>query len=148
MKQLFRQTIFMVLAIVATSRAAQAQDLDDAMERFASAWRRSDYKAIASLIARDGASIETEAGRLGPLGSRQAAALLRVIFSERNTTQVRTRQFQGGRGGGTPQKAFAELLWTSVAPATTESLRIVVFVEFVRESDDIWRVTRIRLLQP
>jgi hypothetical protein len=134
----------MAIAIMATSSAAQAQDLDGAMSRFASAWRRNDYKAIASLIARDGASIETDAGRLGPLGPRQAAAVLRVLFSERNTTQVRTRQIQDV--GGNPQKGFAELVWTTMAPATTEALRVVVFVEFVQESDREWRVSRIRLL--
>lgn len=134
----------MAIAIMATSGAAHAQDLDGAMSRFASAWRRNDYKAIAALIARDGASIETDAGRLGPLGPRQAAAVLRGLFSERNTTQVRTRQIQDV--GGNPQKGYAELVWMTMAPATTEPLRVVVFVEFVQESDREWRVARIRLL--
>ena len=144
MKRLLRHTFLVALAIMATSTAAQAQDLDGAMSRFASAWRRNDYKTIASLIARDGASIETDAGRLGPLGPRQAAAVLRTLFSERNTTQVRTRQVQDVGG----QKGYAELVWTALAPATTEALRVVVFVEFVQESDREWRVSRIRLLQP
>ena len=144
MKQVIRRTILLAIALVATSTAAQAQDLDGAMSRFAAAWRRNDYKAIAALIARDGASIETDAGRLGPLGPRQAAAVLRVLFSERNTTQVRTRQLQDV--GGNPQKGYAELVWTTMAPATTEPLRVVVFIEFIQESDREWRVSRIRLL--
>jgi hypothetical protein len=145
-KQVIRYSILLALAMAITATAAQAQDLDGALSRFASAWRRNDYKAIASLIAREGASIETDAGRLGPLGSRQAAAVLRALFSERNTTQVRTRQLQDV--GGDPQKGYAELVWTTKAPATTETLRVIVFVEFVQESDRAWRVSRIRLLPP
>jgi hypothetical protein len=138
--------MFLAIAMLATSTPAPAQDLDVAMYRFAGAWRRNDFKAISALIARDGVSIETDAGRFGPLGARSAAAILRTLFGERETTDVRTRQFQGV--GGQPQKGYAELIWTTMAPATTEALRIVVFVEFVQEDDRQWRITRIRLLQP
>lgn len=145
MKRIIGRSMFIALAILATSAPASAQDMDVAMYRFASAWRRNDTKAISALIAREGASIETDAGRFGPLPARQAAAILRTLFGERETTDVRTRQFQSV--GGTPQKGYAELIWTSVAPETTEALRLVVFVEFVQESDREWRITRIRLLQ-
>jgi hypothetical protein len=138
--------MFLAIAMLATSTPAPAQDLDAAMFRFTSAWRRNDSKAISALIAREGVSIETDAGRFGPLGARSAAAILRTLFGERETTDVRTRQFQGV--GGQPQKGYAELIWTTMAPATTEALRIVVFVEFVQEDDRQWRITRIRLLQP
>lgn len=146
MKHAIRLLICLAIALLAASTTASAQELDDAMVRFTSAWRRNDYKTISTLIARDGASIETDAGRLGPLGARQVAAVLRVIFNERSTTQVRTRQFQGV--GGSPQKGYAELIWMTMAPETTEPLRIVVFVEFILEQDRDWRVTRIRLMQP
>lgn len=146
MKRIVGLTIFLAIAMLATSVPAQAQDLDVTMYRLANAWRRNDSKAISGLIARDGVSIETDAGRFGPVGARSAAAILRTLFGERQTTDVRTRQFQGV--GGSPQKGYAELIWTTRAPETTEALRIVVFVEFVQELDREWRITRIRLLQP
>ena len=138
--------MLLAIALLAAATSARAQEMDVAMYRFANAWKRNDTKAISALIAREGVSIETDAGRFGPLGARSAAAILRTLFGERETTDVRTRQFQGA--GGTPQKGYAELVWTTMAPATTEALRIIVFVEFVREDDREWRITRIRLLQP
>jgi hypothetical protein len=138
--------LLLVTAMLATPAPAPAQDLDVAMYSLANAWRRNDYKVIATLIANDGVSIETDAGRFGPLGGRQAAAILRTLFGERATTQVRTRQFQAV--GGNPQKGYAELIWTTMAPETTQPLRIVVFVEFIREQEREWKITRIRLLQP
>lgn len=134
----------LALIVMAAAAQAHAQQLDGVMKQFSGAWTRNDEKAIAALIARDGASIETEAGRLGPLGARQAAAVLRILFDERMTREVRTRQTQSV--GGTPQKAYAELVWTTVAPETTQPMRIVVFVELVLEHERYWRITKIRLL--
>jgi hypothetical protein len=116
------------------------------MSRFSGAWRHSDDKAVASLIARDGATIETSSGRLGPLGPRQAAAVLRALFEGRETRNVRTRQMQDV--GGSPQRAYAEVIWTALAPETTQPMRVVVFVEWVVDEDKTWRITRIRLLTP
>ena len=116
------------------------------MSRFSGAWRQSDDKAVASLIARDGATIETSDGRLGPLGPRQAAAVLRALFEGRATKNVRTRQMQDV--GGSPQRAYAEVIWTALAPETNQPMRVVVFVEWMVDEDKTWRITRIRLLTP
>jgi hypothetical protein len=143
-KNAIRLFILITLATAATASHANAQQLDAAMSRFSGAWRQNDDKGIASLIARDGATIETSEGRLGPLGARQAAAVLRSLFEGRDTRSVRTRQMQNV--GGTPQKAFAEVIWTTLAPETTQPVPVIVFVEWVREHDRQWRITRIRLI--
>ena len=101
------------------------------MSRFSGAWRQNDDKGIAAMIAREGATIETGEARLGPLGARQAAAVLRSLFEGRDTRSVQTRQMQDV--GGTPQKAYAEVIWTTLAPETTQPLRVIVFVEWVLE---------------
>ena len=132
-----------VVAMTATAAHAQAQQLDGVIKSFAGAWNRNDEKAVASFISREGASIDGEFGRFGPLGSRQAAAVLRVLFDERTTVDVRLRQMQ--TVGGTPQKAYAELVWMTLAPETTQSVRVVLFVEFVQQ-ENTWRITKIRLL--
>ena len=146
MKKAIRLLVLMMLATAATATHAHAQQLEAVMSRFSGAWRQNDDKRIAALIARDGATIETNDGRLGPLGARQAAAVLRSLFEGRDTREVRTRQMQDV--GGTPQKAYAEIIWTSIAPETTQPLRVVVFVEWVLEKDQVWRITRIRLISP
>jgi hypothetical protein len=139
-----RLAALVVIALTASAERGHAQQLDGVMKNFTAAWTRKDEKAVAALIAREGASIESDAGRFGPLGARQAAAVLRLLFDERSTVDVRLRQTQ--RVGGNPQKAFAELVWMTLAPETTEPMRIVVFVEFVLERENTWRITRIRLL--
>jgi hypothetical protein len=137
-----------MLAIVMMASAAQAhaQELETVMDRITGAWRQNNDKTIASMISRDGASIETPAGRLGPLGPRQAAAVLRILFNERTTQDVRMRQVQ--EVGGNPPKAYGEVIWTALRPQTTQPLRAVVFVEMVLEQDRYWRITRIRLISP
>ena len=133
------------VAVMATAEHAHGQNLSGALKHFTNAWNRNDEKAISQMIARDGASIDLPVGgRLGPLSGRQAAAVLRVLFEEGITRDVRVRQIQSV--GGDPEKAYAELVWTTVAPETTQAIRNVVFVELVRESENLWRVTKIRLL--
>jgi hypothetical protein len=144
-KQGIRIALLLALATTTAVARADAQQLDAVMSRFVVAWRQNDEKAIAALIAREGASIESPAGRLGPLGARQAAAVLRTIFEVNATRGVRTRQMQDV--GGSPQKAYAEVVWTALAPETTQPLNIIIFVELVLEQDKNWRVTRIRLMQ-
>lgn len=146
MKNAIRLLMLMALAISATAVRADAQQLESAMSRFSGAWRQGDDKAIASLIARDGATIETGDGRMGPLGARQVAAVLRELFEGRDTHGVRTRQMQDV--GGSPQRAYAEVIWTAVAPETTQPMRVVLFVEWVLDQDKTWRITRIRMLNP
>ena len=125
----FRVLLLMIVAMTTVAGHAHAQELDGVMQQIAGAWTRNDEKSLSRLIARAGASIETDAGRLGPLGARQAAAILRILFDERATQDVRTRQAQAV--GGTPRKAYAELVWTTMAPETTQPVRVVVFVELV-----------------
>ena len=144
MVKLIRWLTLMAIAVTISAARAQAQQLDGVMKHFTAAWTRKDEKALAALIAREGASIESDAGRFGPLGARQAAAVLRTLFDERSTVDVRLRQTQ--TVGGNPKKAYAELVWMTLAPETTEPIRVVVFVEFVLEQERTWRITKIRLL--
>ena len=146
MKNAIRLMMLIAVAVTTTAARAHAQQLESAMSRFSGAWRQGDDKAVASQIAREGVTIETSDGRLGPLGARQTAAVLRTLFEGRDTRNLRTRQMQDV--GGSPQRAYAEVIWTTLAPETTQPIRVVVFVEWVLEQDKTWRITRIRLLTP
>ena len=114
------------------------------MNRIAGAWRQNNDKAIAALISSDGASIETGSGRFGPLGPRQAAAVLRMLCDERTTQEVSMRKIQ--EVGGNPPRAYGEVIWVTLRPQTTQPTRVVVFVEMALEQDRNWRITRIRLI--
>lgn len=129
--------------LLALAGAAAAQDLDQVLDRFAGAWHRGDAGAIAELVSHNGVSIDVGAGAIGPLGPRQAAAVLRRLFDERETTIVRAGIAQ--IVGGTPPRAFGEVVWSARSRGTTESENATIFLALVREPDG-WRINQIRLL--
>lgn len=123
--------------------AAHAQRLDDVVFQVVEAWARGDAKALAALSAREGIAIEGREVRTGPLGSRQAAAVLRRIFDDRETVAIRPGMVQ--MVGGSPRRAFLEITWVARAPETTQPERSKVFVELVLNHER-WQITQIRLL--
>ncbi|MGQ0560646.1 MAG: hypothetical protein ACT443_02080 [Gemmatimonadota bacterium] len=134
--------VLIALALVRTAEA-EAQRLDDIVEIIAFAWSHADARTVVAMAAREGIQIETRAGRMGPLGARQAHAVLRRLFDERETVSIRPGMVQ--MVGGTPRRAFGEITWLSRAPDTTQPERLTVFLELVYEGDR-WRITQIRML--
>jgi hypothetical protein len=122
---------------------AHAQRLDDIVLHVADAWSHRDARAVVALSARDGVSIETRDSRSGPLGTRQATAVLRKLFEERETVSIRPGMMQVV--GGSPRRAFCEITWITRAPDTTELERVTIFVELML-ADERWQITQIRLL--
>jgi hypothetical protein len=122
----------------------RAQQLERVLDHFAAAWARGDAAGIAALVSRAGVSIDPGNGSVGPLGARQAAAMLRRIFDDRETTVVRAGTAQ--IVGGAPPRAFGEIAWAARSRGTTESENATVFLALIRERDG-WRITQIRLLR-
>ena len=134
--------VFMLLA--AAAAPARGQELSDVVERVARSWSRGDASAVVAHAARGGLSLDLEGQRVGPVAARQAAAVLRGLFDRSETVRAdagRTRVV-----GGSPEKAFGEIAWTSRARGTTIPERATVVLAFVRE-DGQWRVTEIRLMR-
>ncbi len=123
---------------------ARAQELNDVLARFAAAWARGDAGGLAALVSRNGVTIDIGGGEIGPLGGRQAAAVLRRLFDERETTAVQARFAQVV--GGAPTRAFGEIRWRARSRGTTESEGATIFLALVRENGT-WRINQIRLLQ-
>lgn len=133
----------LLLGLAATARAQEAE-IEQVLGRLGTAWARGDAAALAGLAARAGVSIEILGDRVGPLSPRQAAAVLRRIFDNRETVTLRHGMAQVV--GGMPPRAFGELAWVARADGTTIPERATIFVALVREEDE-WRVTQIRLLR-
>jgi hypothetical protein len=131
-------------ALTLAAVPAAAQDLGATIERIGAAWHRGDAGAITGLASRGGVSLDVDGRPVGPLPARQAAAVLRRVFEERESVGVRTTMTQ--TSGGEPARAFGELAWTTRARGTTipESARL--FIALVLE-DRNWRITEIRLLR-
>lgn len=121
---------------------ARAQDLQQTLDRVAAAWHRGDVNAITALAASAGMSVDVDGTAVGPLGQRQAAAVLRRVFDDRESVSARRSM---SRTTGT-DRAFGEISWTVRAKGTTIPERATVFIAFIRE-DGSWRVSEIRLLQ-
>jgi len=139
-----RRALLLAILLAAAPGAASAQELQQALDRVASAWHRGDATGVTALGARAGISLDVEGSSVGPLGPRQAAAVLRRIFEERQSVSARTNMARDV--GGSPARAFGEITWTARAPGTTIPERATLFVALVRE-DDRWRITEIRLLR-
>ncbi len=137
------KTFGLALALAIFPLQAHAQELGPVVDRLAASWQRGDAGGIAARFADDGVSIALGGAKTGPVGARQASAMLRRLFEERETLRV-----QIGRArvvGGDPAKAFAELDWTARSRGTTIPVRATVFLALQLEQGE-WRITEIRLL--
>ena len=139
-----RRIIALVIALgLLQAVPAHAQRLDDIIDILTFAWSHGDTRALAAMAARGGISIETRKGRMGPLGSRQANAVLRRLLEERETVSIRPGVTQ--EVGGTPRRAFSEIRWIVRTPDTNQPERLTIFIELVHEGER-WRITQIRML--
>jgi hypothetical protein len=129
-------------AVLVLALPGSAQDLQQALERAAAALHRGDASGLARLAANGGISVDVDGRSVGPLGARQAAAVIRRLFEDRESVGVRTNMSRGV--GGDPPRAFGEIAWTTRTRGTTIPERATIFVAFVHE-DDQWRITEIRL---
>lgn len=133
-----------MLAVLLPPAPAAAQDLEQTLGRVAAAWHRGDAHAITRLAARGGISLDVDGRTVGPLGPRQAAAVIRRIFEDCESVGARSNMAR--TVGGSPASAFGEITWTSRVRGTTIPERATLFVAFVRE-DDRWRITEIRIIR-
>jgi hypothetical protein len=144
MKQVLAATVAFASIAVATN-SVRAQNLEAVVNRLADYWAGGDATSVAAMAARGGIRLNIEGKSVGPLAVRQATALLRDLFEERETINVRkmTPQIVGGQ----PPRAFGELSWMMRARGTTIPERTSVLISLVLE-DGRWRVNEIRFVRP
>lgn len=134
---------FVMLVGAAATARAQDPELQQTLEQLARSWARGDAAGVAALVTRAGLSLHLDGAPVGPIGPRQAAAVLRSVFEQQET--IRLRVASSRIVGGAPERAFGELTWLSHVRGTTIPLRATVFFALIREETG-WRVTQIRLL--
>jgi hypothetical protein len=89
-------------------------------------------------------SVQIGGDKKGVLKPNQVAAVLRNVFDENETVSARTDRAQVM--GGSPQRAFGEVVWTARVRGTTIPQRSTVFLALILEEDG-WRITEIRLMK-
>ena len=128
--------------LVSALTQASAQSVESVMDQFTSYWASGDASAIAGLAAENGITLDLDRKHSGPLRERQVAAVLRNLFEQRETIQVRRLAPQ--IVGGQPPRAFGEVTWMMQPRGTTIPEKVTVFVAWILQKDR-WRITEIRL---
>jgi hypothetical protein len=135
----------LALFVAAGFDRAAAQRVEPVLEQFVSYWARGDEGAIAALATRDGIQLDIDRKAMGPLAARQAAALLRRLFDDHETINVRLMNSRSL--DGQPKRAFGEISWMMRPRGTTIPDKTSVFVGLILEGEN-WRITEIRFVRP
>lgn len=142
-----RRSLLPVVAVLTAMILAPAvvagQNLEQSVTRIATAWHKGDAATISALGARAGISIDVDGTAVGPLGPRQASAVLRRVFEDRESVGIKVTLIR--EVGGEPARSFGELVWQSRGRGTTIPQSYKLFVAMVSEGGR-WMVTEIRLL--
>jgi hypothetical protein len=138
------RTLVLLAALFALVPApGEAQALRDFTQRLTLSWARNDAGSLVDHGSDDGIAMDVDGRAIGPLRSRQAAAVLRRLFDERETISVTVTSQK--ELPGSPRRAYLELVWLRRARGTTIPQRNTVFVALM-EQDSSWRITEIRVL--
>jgi hypothetical protein len=124
-----------------TRRRTGARRCDQPRHQRMGARRRRNHRLAA---CRSGISLDVDGRAVGPLPARQAGAVLRRVFDGLETADARPGRH--AHAGGSPQRAFSQIAWTTRVRGTSIGEQTTVFIAYVRE-DGGWRINQIRLVK-
>jgi len=138
------RALSITVALLATATAVRGQDIKPAALRLARAWERADVNTIGGQAAKAGLSLDVGGERFGPVAGRQAAAILKRVFDERETMSTSVGSARELHGEN--RRAFVELTWVTRSRGTSipDSTTVLFSLEYDREQ---WRITEIRLMR-
>ncbi|MGH7458172.1 MAG: hypothetical protein ACREKN_03675 [Longimicrobiaceae bacterium] len=128
-------------AVPASVSAQDRSSLNDFVGRVAQLWERGDASALVELSA--GERILLDLGETsGTAEPRHAAAMLRSLFSERESVSARARG--ASTAGGNPPRGFGEVEWLSRGRGVSSPRRHTIYVGAVWRGG--WKIQELRLL--
>lgn len=139
------RALTLTVALLAAATGVRGQDIRPVAQGLANAWERADVSTLGNKAARAGLSLDVGGERVGPVSSRQVAALLkRVVFDDRETISVSVGSAREMHGEN--KRAFVELTWVTRARGTSipDSTTVLFSLELDKEQ---WRITEIRLMR-
>ncbi len=139
-----RRFMFALITVFALHSGAHAQNVNTFMSKVASSWAKGDANGIAAVAHPQGITLEVEGTHVGSITPRQAVAVLKRVFDDRET--IRATAGAVKRMPNNDARAYAEIVWDRRARGTTEPERINVFIALASDGD-AWRITEIRLLR-
>ncbi|HEX6694188.1 MAG TPA: hypothetical protein VF035_05825 [Longimicrobiales bacterium] len=133
-----------VILLLSARAELHAQAADGFMARVAAAWRKSDAEAVSLLGDQAGIAIEVDGRHVGSIAPRQAAAVLRRVFADRESLSAVAGTARTMPGNA--RRAYAEIVWEYRVRGTTQPVKANVFIAAARDGA-AWRITEIRLMQ-
>lgn len=139
-----KRALTFAMALLAVATTARAQELKPAAQRLATAWARADVNTLGNQVARSGLSLDVGGERVGPVVGRQAAAMLKRVFDERETMSASVGAAREMHGEN--RRAFVEITWVTRSRGTSipDSTTVLFSLELEQEQ---WRITEIRLMR-
>jgi hypothetical protein len=149
MKSLLRLCLLCLLLFAATPSAVTAQTLPpEPLDRFvaqvARLWAAGDAAALVDLAPANSRIVLDVGENLGAVQPRHAAAALRGLFNERETTGIRATRMNFA--GGQPPRGFGELTWTFRSRGMSDAQTVTLYVGTIWEGNG-WRLRELRVLR-
>jgi hypothetical protein len=136
--------LLLALAPLRAQDAQQAQPLEDFVRQVTRLWAAGDASALIEHIPADGRIFLDIGDVSGAVQGRHAAAALRVLFADRETTSARPTRVT--IAGGRPLRGFGEIAWSSRSRGMSQPQSSVVYVGTLWENGG-WRIRELRLLR-
>jgi hypothetical protein len=138
-----------VLAVASMPASLRAQGQPAPLEAWvagvARMWSAGEAERLVALAPADARIIlDLDGGGPGAVQPRHAAAALRRLFAERETSTVRVARVT--LSGGTPVRGFGELTWVGRPRGVTAQQTVIVYLGAVWE-DGAWRLRELRLVR-
>jgi hypothetical protein len=148
MNHVLRWLLLPLLICVAAPLAAQDSAPTEPLERFvvqvARLWASGDAGALVDLAPTDARIVLDLGDNLGSVQPRHAAAALRALFADRETSNIRPTRVT--IAGGRPQRGFGELAWTSRSRGMSDPQTVTLYVGTVWEANG-WKIRELRILR-
>jgi hypothetical protein len=148
MNRMLRPFLALLLIAAAASPLAAQGSPSEPLERFitqvARLWASGDAGALVDLAPADSRIMLDVGENLGAVQPRHAAAALRALFAERQTSHIRTTGVT--IAGGRPPRGFGELSWTTRSRGMSDTQTVTLYVGCVLE-DGGWRIRELRILR-
>jgi hypothetical protein len=148
MKHVLRLSFVPLLLLVLLPASAQesqrVQPLEEFVRQVARLWAAGDAAALLEYLPADGRIFLDIGDGSGSVQGRHAAAALRALFAERETTSARPTRVT--IAGGRPLRGFGEIAWSSRSRGMSQPQNSVLYVGTVWEGDG-WRIRELRLLR-
>ena len=132
------------LAVRADTIRVASNPLEVASLGFARAVARASGGDLQRFLVADGIRLQLDGLAHNGISSRQAVASLREFL--RNFDDGQTFLSRAEPVDGSPDRGFAEVLWSGRAAGTSDQIRRILFLGLFREQGN-WRVDEVRLLR-